>query len=124
MAQWNIDQALEIARLLETSAPERWAELRDKLKIDASELDNWQVVARGIETGLDPESGLLEQFEGFFKLDPIFISGYTMRTAPMDVVLGAERTKRSQIAKQADVVMLLQLLWDRFSPQAREANFR
>lgn len=124
LAQWNIDQALEIGRYLETHSPERWAELRDKLKIAPAELEDWSAVAHGIETGLDPESGLLEQFEGFFKLDPIFISGYTMRTAPMDVVLGAERTKRSQIVKQADVVMLLQLLWDRFSPQAREANFR
>jgi len=124
MAQWNIDQGIETAHLLESSYPERWAELREKLKIEPSELDTWQAVARGIETGLDPASGLIEQFEGFFKLDPIFISGYTMRTAPMDVILGAERTRRSQIVKQADVVMLLQLLWERFSPQAREANFR
>ena len=124
LAQWNIDQALDIARHLETNSPEHWAELSKHLKLEPSELDDWRAVARGIETGLDPESGLIEQFEGFFKLDPIFISGYTMRTAPMDVLLGAERTKRSQIAKQADVVMLLQLLWDRFSPQAREANFR
>src|SRR5207302_8089807 len=67
---------------------------------------------------------LLEQFGGFFKLDPIYVSAYTNRTAPMDVVLGADRTRRSQIIKQADVVQLLHLLWERFSPQAREANFR
>jgi kojibiose phosphorylase len=28
------------------------------------------------------------------------------------------------VAKQPDVVMLLYLLWDRFSPEVREANFR
>ena len=124
LAQWNIDQALDIAEHLERSGPERWAELRDKLELEPGEIDEWRTVARGIETGLDPESGLIEQFQGFYKLDPIYVSGYTMRTAPMDVVLGAERTKRSQIVKHADVVMLLQLLWERFSPQAREANFR
>jgi len=124
LAKWNIEQAVEIAQHLAATAPERWAELRDKLKIEGDEHKEWAVVARDLETGYDAESGLLEQFEGFFKLDPIYVSGYTMRTAPMDVVLGPERTKRSQVVKQADVVMLLQLLWERFSPQAREANFR
>ena len=124
LAKWNIEQAVAIAQHLGATAPELWAALREKLNIDANEVEDWAAVARDIDTGFDPDSGLLEQFEGFFKLDPIYVSGYTMRTAPMDVVLGAERTKRSQVVKQADVVMLLQLLWDRFSPQAREANFR
>jgi len=38
--------------------------------------------------------------------------------------LGRQRVQRSQVVKQADVVMLLALLWDRFPPQVREANFR
>jgi trehalose/maltose hydrolase-like predicted phosphorylase len=42
----------------------------------------------------------------------------------MDVVLGRELTKRSQMLKQADVVALLALLPEEFDPSAREANFR
>jgi kojibiose phosphorylase len=42
----------------------------------------------------------------------------------MDVILGRERTQQSQVIKQADVLLLLALLWDRFSPGQREANFR
>ena len=41
----------------------------------------------------------------------------------MDVVLGPERTQRTQVIKQADVVMLLALLEER-SSAARRANFR
>ena len=42
----------------------------------------------------------------------------------MDVLLGRERIQGSKIVKQPDVVMLLYLLWDRFPPAVREANFR
>jgi len=41
----------------------------------------------------------------------------------MDVVLGAERTRQSQVIKQADVLMLFALLWERFPQEARGANF-
>jgi kojibiose phosphorylase len=42
----------------------------------------------------------------------------------MDVLLGHGRVQRTQILKQADVVMLLYLLGDRFPARVREANFR
>jgi len=41
----------------------------------------------------------------------------------MDVLLGRERTQQSQVIKQADVVMLLALLWERYPPAVRAANF-
>jgi trehalose/maltose hydrolase-like predicted phosphorylase len=42
----------------------------------------------------------------------------------MDVVLGRERTKRSQVIKQADVVALLALLPDEIDAERQKANFR
>lgn len=43
---------------------------------------------------------------------------------PIDVVIGRERTQRSQVVKQADVVALLALLPDAFDGATAEANFR
>jgi trehalose/maltose hydrolase-like predicted phosphorylase len=87
-------------------------------------LDQWGEVARGLVTGIDPKTGLIEQFAGYFDLEPIDLSLYEERTAPMDVVLGRKRTQRSQVVKQADVVALLALLPEAFSPEVRETNFR
>src|SRR5438045_7302346 len=42
---------------------------------------------------------------------------------PIDVVIGRERTQRSQVFKQADVVSLLALLPDGFPGAAAKANF-
>ncbi|WP_040669408.1 glycosyl hydrolase family 65 protein, partial [Nitrolancea hollandica] len=63
-------------------------------------------------------------FHGYFGLEDIDLAAYKDRTVPMDVVLGQERIQQSQVIKQADVVMLLALLWDHFPAQVREANFR
>ena len=124
MAQWNIERGLEVADLLRTRWPERWAALRERLGIMPAELAAWRDVAARLVTGLDTTSDLIEQFTGFFALEPIDLAAYTPRTAPMDVLLGHERTQRSQVIKQADVVMLLALLWDRYPAAVRAANFR
>ncbi len=124
MAQWNIERGLEVADSLRSRWPERWAVLHERLGIMPAELAAWRDVAARLVTGLDETSGMIEQFAGFFGLEPIDLLAYTTRIAPMDVLLGWERTQRTQVIKQADVVLLLALLWDRYPAAVRAANFR
>ena len=110
MARWNIRRALDVAALLRERWPERWATLSRRLGLDATELETWRRAADEMATGLDPKTGLFEQFAGYFALEQIDLADYAGRSVPMDVVLGRERTQRSQVIKQADVVALLALL--------------
>jgi kojibiose phosphorylase len=73
--------------------------------------------------GVDPATGLIEQFAGYFQLDPFSIADYAVRTAPIDMLLGRARTQACQVVKQADVVQLIALLWDQIAPEARRRNF-
>lgn len=123
MAQWNLERGLEVAALLRRRWPAVWRQLRKRLELTEEELQAWREVAERLVTGFDPVSGLFEQFTGYFKLEAVDLSRYERRTLPMDVILGRDATQRSQVIKQADVVMLLALLWERFPPQVREANF-
>jgi trehalose/maltose hydrolase-like predicted phosphorylase len=124
LARWNIRRGLEIAALLGERWPVRWAALAGRLGLDDAELQQWRQAAETLVTGFDPRTGLIEQFAGFFDLEEIDLSSYAGRTAPMDVVLGRERTQRSQIAKQADVVALMALLPEEFDLRTKVANFR
>jgi len=124
LAQWNLERGLETAELLAARWPARWGALSDELGLDATELAHWRDVAEGMVTGLDPGTGRIEQFAGYFDLEDIDLAQYSGRTVPMDVVLGRERTQASQILKQADVVMLQALLPERFDRRAHETNFR
>jgi trehalose/maltose hydrolase-like predicted phosphorylase len=124
MAQWNLERGAEAVRLLQERWPQRGGEVLARLQVAPAEPEQWLAVAQNLYTGLDPRTRLFEQFRGYFDLEPIDLAAYEPRTAPMDVLLGRQRTQRSQVIKQADVIMLLALLWERFPPSVREANFR
>jgi trehalose/maltose hydrolase-like predicted phosphorylase len=123
MARWNIRRGLDTAQLLQERWPARWSALAQQISLTADELGQWRAAADAIVTGFDAKTGLYEQFAGYFALEDIDLGTYAGRSVPMDVVLGRERTQRSQIIKQADVVALLGLLPDEFPPGSAEANF-
>ncbi len=123
MAVWNIERGLETATILRQRWPERWEALARRLDVTTEEMDQWHSVATGLITGFDAKTGLVEQFSGYFDLEDIDLSRFAGRTAPMDVVLGRERTQRSQVIKQADVVALMALLPEAFSREVQETNF-
>ncbi|MES2255577.1 MAG: glycosyl hydrolase family 65 protein [Pseudomonadota bacterium] len=124
MARWNIRRALDASALMRERWPQRWEQLSSRLGLGDPELQHWLDVADTLATGLDPETGLFEQFAGFHGLEQISLASYTGRSVPMDVVLGRKRTQESQIIKQADVVALLALLPEEFVSEAGGINFK
>jgi trehalose/maltose hydrolase-like predicted phosphorylase len=123
MARWNIRRALDVTVLLRERWPERWTSLASRLGVDDAEMRQWLVVAETMATGLHPETGLFEQFAGYFALEDVDLTQYAGRSAPMDMVLGRARTQSSQVIKQADVVALLGLLPEEFIGETGAANF-
>jgi trehalose/maltose hydrolase-like predicted phosphorylase len=124
MARWNIARGVEVMEFLRARWPERAVALQERLALGEGELADWQSAVSRIPTGFDPASGLYEQFAGFHKLEPIDLSAYAHRTVPMDVILGPERTQRTQVVKQADVVALTALLPGEFPGSTAATNFR
>ncbi|MBV9815763.1 MAG: glycoside hydrolase family 65 protein [Alphaproteobacteria bacterium] len=124
MARWNIARGLEAIEVMRARWPDRAAALLERLALSEPELADWRDAVEHIVTGLDPTTGLYEQFAGFYKLEPLDLSLYADRKVPIDVVIGRERTQRSQVVKQADVVALIALLPDEFPGAAAKANFR
>jgi kojibiose phosphorylase len=124
MARWNLRCGAEAARILAERAPERWYDLTRKLALEADEPSAWERLAEAMYTGFDPETGIFEQFSGFFALEDVDPAAYEPRQAPLDVLLGRARVRGSKISKQGDVVLAILLLWDEFPPAVREANFR
>ncbi len=124
MARWTLERASDVVQTLQERWPETWRALSEGLAIGHVELAHWRDVAERLAVRRDPNGRLLEQFEGYFELEDIDVAQYEGRTVPMDVVLGRERTQRSQVLKQADVVALLALLPDSFDRRALEQNFR
>jgi kojibiose phosphorylase len=80
-------------------------------------------VAAGLVDGLDPATGLIEQHRGFHHLQPVDLAALEPRTTTMEVLLGWDRLGQLKLIKQADVVLLLALLSERYPRAVQEANF-
>lgn len=124
MAQWNLECAARTAARLAAARPERWRRLALRLRLEGGEPERWRDLAGRMYFGCDSAGLVFEQFAGYFGLEDIDRREYAGRTAPPDVTLGRERVQGSRIVKQAAVLMLIYLLWERFPPASREANFR
>ena len=123
LAQWNLEKGLEVAEILAARYPEQWKGLIEKISLLPEELSSWREAAARMYTGLDSETGLFEQFRGYFELEDLDPVDYRDCGLPIDVVLGVERIQRSKVNKQADVLMLFFLLWERYPAEVREKNF-
>ncbi len=97
MARWNL---------------RRGAALLTQTKGDQQEAETWRALADCLVDGWDPGRGLYEQFAGYFELEPLVMREIGTPPLAVDMILGAERTAKSQLIKQADVLMLYHLIPD------------
>src|SRR5659263_385469 len=123
MAAWNIERALEAAAILKRSHRDEWSGISARIGLKAGELRHWQTLAAKMFRGAETQSGVIEQFAGYFSLDDLDIHDYEPKTAPLDVILGHDRTVKTQAVKQADVVMALYLLERELSGEAIRESF-
>ncbi len=123
MAVWNLETALQIRDWLWAHAPEKAAELEQRLDLNPERLAHWRDVIAEMFVPVDPETGLIEQFEGFFGLKSVNLADYEPRTKSLQFLLGIEETQGYQILKQPDVLMLLYLLEEDYDSETIKRNW-
>jgi beta-phosphoglucomutase len=123
MAKWHLETALGVFAWLRAEFPEKAAALETQLDLSPERLAHWQDIIDRILVLYDPETGLIEQCEGFFELQQVDLSRYEPRVRSMQRILGLEGANRSQVLKQADVLMLLYLLPDAYERRTLEVNW-
>jgi kojibiose phosphorylase len=125
LARWHLRTALEALAWLKAANPGRAAALVEALDLSESRLAHWADVAGRIYLSHDVETGLIEQFAGFFGLPApdLRVMRDPQRTKSMQALLGIEGCAAVQVLKQPDVLMLQYLLPDLFTEEQLGANF-
>jgi kojibiose phosphorylase len=125
MARWHLETALETLAWLRREHPVKHAELVASLDLTPDRLAHWAHVIGAMFIPVDPETGLIEQFSGYFGLEDadFAVLRDPARTRSMQAVLGIEGCAETQILKQPDVLMLQYLLPDRFTPEQVRVNY-
>lgn len=123
LARWHLLKALELLEWVEADHPETAASLAARLNISAAERTRWSQVADNIFLPGDASTGLIEQFEGYFRREDVDLQGYADRDESMQSLLGIEGVNATQVIKQPDVLMLQSLLPELFAQQSLEINY-
>ena len=110
MVAWHLRTAQAVYKWLENIDPTKAEEVAKNIHLSPRRLRRWQEIADGLVILVDEQTGLYEQFEGFFDLAEVDWQKYADRTKPIQEVLGIEETNRRQALKQPDVLLLLCLL--------------
>ncbi|NJR51749.1 MAG: beta-phosphoglucomutase [Leptolyngbyaceae cyanobacterium CSU_1_3] len=110
MAQWNLEKAIYVFDWLFHTYPDQAIELQKRLQLTSERRSRWEDIVKNIWIPYDATTGLIEEFEGFFKLEDIDLADYEPRTKSMQSILGIAGANKRQVLKQPDVLMLLYLM--------------
>ena len=114
MAIFNLERAADTLAILQRERVADWQRLSARLGLTEKESGEWRALAGELVTGFDPATKLFEQFAGYFRLEEVDVAAQQGCAMPIDICLGPERMRRSKAIKQADVVALSALLWDKW----------
>ncbi len=124
MAKHTMESTLAMLEMLEERAPEFFAALDEKIEFSA-ELDNWRDFAEKLYIPAPDAAGIIPQFDNYKKLEDITLSEVKARMLDPTEYLGGGNgpAVATQILKQADVIQMLYLFRNEYSPGIKQANW-
>jgi kojibiose phosphorylase len=125
LAKWNLTYAVEVYKEMQKKAPQALKLLTQKIKLKKSEIEKMRVVPKILFIPYHQRSELIEQFEGYFTLEDHVISKLDKNGMPVfPSKVDKANLDRTQLVKQADVVLLLYLFVDHFLPGLKKKNYQ
>lgn len=124
MVRWHLEQAVRVYREMAQRRPGDLAALRDSLSLTDADVEVWADLAARIVAPVDPDCGLIEQFDGYFDRREVPISVWDENDMPQyPAGYHHFNCEDTTLLKQPDAVMLMFMLPDDYSPATRRANY-
>lgn len=121
MAAENLAYAHQVAQWMKHNRTEDYLSLAAKIGLEETELEHWKKAAQNIYLPYDPELGLYAQDDSFFAKE-VWSEDKELKR-PMLLHYHPLVIYRYQVCKQADVVLALFLLGQRFELEEKKRNF-
>lgn len=115
MVRWHLRKAIWLVGWLGERNRKRADELTAQLGLTPQRLAHWEEIAANLVLHRDAETGLIEQFDGFFGRKEVDWPAFSGRTKSMQALLGIEGANEHQVLKQPDVLLLQVLLPDEYT---------
>ncbi|MBN1585866.1 MAG: glycoside hydrolase family 65 protein [Candidatus Omnitrophica bacterium] len=124
LAKWNLLNAHRMAAHMKKDYPREFTSLCRRINLRPSEIDEWKQIAPRIAMKVR-DDGVIEQFDGYFKLRRVRLAGrdaYGLPKLPKNFQWSG--VQKTQLLKQADVLMLIFLLSDVFNTKTKKVNYQ
>ncbi len=124
MAIWNLRKANEFFVHFSKKYPRFLRKTARRLSLDEREAESWLKIAENIKINRIKSEGVIEEFDGFSKKRKVMLdklNNFFMPILPNDISL--EEIQKTQLIKQADVVMLQYLLPDNFTEEEKKRTY-
>ena len=123
MARCNLLLGYWMRQKMGRSYPREFQKLSKKINLKMSEAKAWKAIIPKIYFNLKKD-GLMEQFDGFFRKKKVVLKNLDKNPIPdIPRAIKLKDVGKTQLVKQADVVMLLYLFSDNFSKDIKKKNF-
>ena len=123
MAAWNLRLAAEWLGRLRKESPRRWRSVVTRLGLRGDEPAHWRDAASKLYVPFDSRRSLHPQDDRFLTLDTADPHALSSRVSTQPERVRMATIWRSQVLKQADVVMLMALWPKQFPLNVQQTNF-
>ncbi|GFP78455.1 glycoside hydrolase family 65 protein [Clostridium fungisolvens] len=125
MVKYTLEAALSAIKLLKNKYEEEYISLNLAIKFER-EVDNFKDMLEKLYIpSPDKETNIIEQFDGYERLENISLEKLKERIIDPNEYLGGGNglATTTKILKQADVVLVLNLFKDRYSEEVKRSNW-
>jgi alpha,alpha-trehalose phosphorylase len=123
MARENLWYAANTVEMLRDRHPDRFIALVDKTKLERTEVENWRKAADNMYLPFDERLKIHIQHDGFLDEKVWDFENTPADKYPLLLHFHPLVIYRHQVIKQADIVLAMFLLGDKFSPEQKRRNF-
>lgn len=122
MVQWHLRFAESVYARMKVEAPEELDALAGRIDLRADEVAGWTMAADRMYIPFNKQLGIHEQDDSFLSLDPVDMAMVPRNTDIRDT-MHPLNLWRVQVAKQADVVLLMFAQGHQFGREVKKANY-
>lgn len=124
LVKWHLRLAAMLFKHVGKTAPDVLQELAGKISLANDEPVRWLDISRKLKFNQDSESGLVEQFDGYFDLKDYTIERHDRGGQPvLPPGVNYRNIGRTRLIKQADVLLMMLLFPHSFSVEEKKVNY-
>ncbi len=124
LVRWHLNLAAVLYRYFAHRNLPGFERICREISLQPDEVSSWKDISRGLKFKVDEATGLIEQFDGYFMLRELTVTKHDRHGSPLLPPGVTYRTvDRTQLIKQADVLMIFILFPHLFSDDVKLSNY-